>query len=386
MGKRIVHVVDYLMPTLGYQEFLLPKWNAKFDHEVSIVTSDRYYPIPNYDDTWGKTLGSRICGSGQEELEKVKIIRLPVLFEFKARPLIKNLIETIQSLDPDLVFIHGTGSFSIYQCSLAFRNSKTKVFADNHMIKEVVQEGFLQSIYYVLHKFLIKNLISKYVDYFIGTSPSSCKYMEDCEGVPVSKMSILDIGIDTTIFKPGNEKKENLIPIIVQSGKLTEEKKPQWLSEAVLKLLDKGVQLKLKFIGSYSPEIMTSIQDRFSKKGYEEMLIVSDLLPLEQLASEFRKSDLVVFPEAASLSCLEAAACNTMVIMADLPASMERVARGVGKVYRRGDIEHLAETIFELLENKDTLKRLGESSGKSARKEYSYESITKQLFELAGFN
>ena len=57
MQKRIVHVVDYLMPTLGYQEFLLPKWNAKFDHEVFIVTGDRFYPVPDYDQTWGKLLG-----------------------------------------------------------------------------------------------------------------------------------------------------------------------------------------------------------------------------------------------------------------------------------------------------------------------------------------
>ncbi len=386
MAKRIVHVVDYLMPTLGYQEFLLPKWNAKFDHEVYIVTSDRYYPVPNYEETWGKTLGDRICGTGSEKLEKVKIIRLPVCFEFKARPLIKNLIKQVKSLDPDLVFVHGTGSFSIYQCSLAFRGSNTQVFADNHMIKEVVQKGFMQTIYYTLHKFFIKHFISNYIDYFIGTSPSSCKYMEDCEGVPKSKMAILDIGIDTNIFKPSTEKIENKIPIIIQSGKLTEEKKPQWLSEAVLKLLNKGVKLKLKFIGSYSLEIMKAIREDFSEQGFEDMLIISDLLPLEELASEFRKSDLVVFPEAASLSCLEAAACNTMVVMADLPASKERVARGVGMVYRRGDIDHLAEIILELLENQDNLKLLGEVSGESARREYSYESISQRLFELAGFN
>ena len=78
------------------------------------------------------------------------------------------------------------------------------------MIKEVVQKGLLQSIYYMFHKFFIKNFISKYIDFFIGTSISSSEYMKDYEGVPENKISILDIGIDTTIFNPGNEKKEKI--------------------------------------------------------------------------------------------------------------------------------------------------------------------------------
>ncbi len=386
MQKRIVHVVDYLMPTLGYQEFLLPKWNAKFDYEVFIVTGDRFYPVPDYDQTWGKTLGNRFCGTGEEEIENVKIIRLPVLFEIKARPFIKNLVKQVKSLNPDLVFVHGTGSFLIYQCALAFRNSDTKVFADNHMIKEVVQKGLLQSIFYMFHKFFIKNFISKYIDFFIGTSISSSEYMKDYEGVPENKISILDIGIDTTIFNPGDEKQDNQIPVIVQSGKLTDEKKPQWLSKAVIKLLQKGIKINLRFVGSYSPLIMNEIKKDFAEKGFEKFLSISDLLPLKELANEFRRSDLVVFPEAASLSCLEAAACNTMVVMADLPASKERSSKGVGKVYRRGDIDHLARTISELIEDKNNLKTLGETSGKNARQHYSYESITQKLFKLAGFN
>ena len=60
----------------------------------------------------------------------------------------------------------------------------------------------------MFHKFFIKNFISKYIDFFIGTSISSSEYMKDYE-VFRNKISILDIGIDTTIFNPGNEKKKS---------------------------------------------------------------------------------------------------------------------------------------------------------------------------------
>ena len=57
---KIVHIVDYLMPTMGYQEFILPKFNA-FDkrNSVYIITGNKYYPVPNYDSTWKKFLGNR---------------------------------------------------------------------------------------------------------------------------------------------------------------------------------------------------------------------------------------------------------------------------------------------------------------------------------------
>ena len=37
--------------TNGISKFLLPKWNAKHGHEVFIITSDRYTPFNNYDET-----------------------------------------------------------------------------------------------------------------------------------------------------------------------------------------------------------------------------------------------------------------------------------------------------------------------------------------------
>ena len=53
---KILHIVDYLMPNMGYQEFILPKFNAN-NNEVIILTGNAYYPIPNYNQTWKKFLG-----------------------------------------------------------------------------------------------------------------------------------------------------------------------------------------------------------------------------------------------------------------------------------------------------------------------------------------
>ena len=62
---KIIHIIDYYMPGMGYQENFLPKWNALQNNEVYIITGDRYQPIPDYDKSWGKVLGNRICGVGK---------------------------------------------------------------------------------------------------------------------------------------------------------------------------------------------------------------------------------------------------------------------------------------------------------------------------------
>ena len=380
--KKIVHVVDYLMPEMGYQEFLLPKWNAKLGHDVYIVTSDRYYPVPNYSDTWEKLLGKRICGIGERVFKGVKIIRLPVQFEVKARPWIKGLIKTIKDIEPDLVLVHGTGSFSIYKCAILLNGLDFPVFADNHMIKDVVQKGFFQNIYYLFHKFMMQNFLSRKIDIFFGVTKDSCDYLQDFEGVPTEKIELLPLGVDTGIFKPQEDDKESSkIPVIVQSGKLNQDKKPQWLAEAVLNILKDGLKVKLKFVGSGSTIIISEIKNSFRNAGYEEYLEFIDMLSLKELAKEFNSANIVVFPEATSLSAIEAASCDTAVVMTDLPAAQERVKNGVGLSYKRGDIENLSSVLMELINDPIRLHSLAISSGKNARSVYSYETISQQLLD-----
>ena len=42
---KILHVVDYLMPNMGYQEFILPKFNA-IENEVTILTGECFLSNP----------------------------------------------------------------------------------------------------------------------------------------------------------------------------------------------------------------------------------------------------------------------------------------------------------------------------------------------------
>ena len=59
---KIVHLCSYIQPKLGYQEYYLAKEHAKMGHEVIVISSDRYYPFPDYNNTIKKILGNRFVG------------------------------------------------------------------------------------------------------------------------------------------------------------------------------------------------------------------------------------------------------------------------------------------------------------------------------------
>ena len=54
---KIVHLTSYFQPQLGYQEYFLAREHIKLGHDVWVVTSDRYFPFPDYDKTVKNILG-----------------------------------------------------------------------------------------------------------------------------------------------------------------------------------------------------------------------------------------------------------------------------------------------------------------------------------------
>lgn len=385
---RIVHLVDYLMPTMGYQEFLLPKWNKFQGCDVTIITSDRYQPVPNYENTWKKFLGQRIIGPGKEIKDGVEIIRLPVNFEIKGRPWMVGLQSALKQINPDLLYCHGTGSFSLYRSHNFAKKRQIPLVADNHMILDIVQEGIFQSIYYFFHKFFLKK-IQTGVYKFIGVTEESSDYLKAKEGINADKITTIHLGVDINVFKPtkpdldlkSKYQKNKSTFVVMQSGKLNNDKKPQWLADAVIKLLLQGKDISLVYIGSGDDVIENEINSKFSEIKEEDRVFFEGMKDLTTLSTYFSSLDLVVFPDGTSLSALEVAACGGAVIMADHPASRDRESNGLGITYETGNIQDLA-TKIDQLSDEETRKTLIGNSIESVHKNYSYEKISLDTIEL----
>ncbi len=378
---KILHIVDYLMPTMGYQEFLLPKWNKKQNQDVYILTSNLYYPVPNYNQTWKKFLGERLRKSGNTKIEGVKITRKNILFEINSRPWIKGLKNAIIDINPDIIMVHGTASISAIRVAVICRIYKIPCMFDNHMVFSVVKKTFFAKVYYFLIKTVVKKMVSNVAYKVIGVTSETCKYLKQNEGYSSNKIYHLPLGIDDKVFYPKQNKKSKKFKII-QTGKLNDDKKPQWTAMAVLELLKKGKNIELSFIGKGSSKIKKQIIDQFYKNNFSKNLKFIDFLDQKGLCKAYNETDLCIFPEGTSLSALEVSACKKPVIMADYLASLDRQKEGIGITYKTGNIKDLKNKISKLIENNKYYKNICERSYRGVKKKYTYENISKVFINL----
>ena len=205
---KILHIVDYLMPKMGYQEFLLPKWNKKQNHDTYILTSNKYYPVPNYNQTWKKFLGNRERKEGWFNIEGVKVLKKKINFEISSRPWIRNLSIEILKINPDVIMVHGTTSFSAIRIAFLSKKHNIPCLFDNHMVFSVVKQNLIAKVFYFFVKKFLSKIISNVAYKVIGVTDETCKYLEKYEGYNRNKLIYLPLGIDDEIFYPLKKKKK----------------------------------------------------------------------------------------------------------------------------------------------------------------------------------
>lgn len=383
----ITHVVDYLMPTMGYQEFLLPKWNARHGHNVHIVTSDRYFPVPNYEQTWGKFLGPRHCGYGAVEIEGVTVHRLPCSWEWKGRLWMKGLESRLNSLASDVVFCHGSSSPSSFRVARFGHRSKVPVLMDNHMVFSVQNNSAIGRAYYWGLRLSTRRAMLNGVNLFLGVAQECCDFLEREQGVPPAQIQCLPLGVDTDLFHPDEVARDVMrvahrIPtdatVIMQTGKLLPDKGPHLLAEAMAPILQENPDIWLVFVGAGSAEYEERIWQPLIAAGVAARTQIIPFVPVSQLARIYNMADICVYPEATSLSALEAAACGVAVIMTDLPASQWRANQGIGVCYRTADINDLRATIDRCIQSSDFRLEIGQRGHKAVVSHFSYEAIASQ--------
>ncbi len=388
---RIVHVVDYLMPQLGYQEFLLPKWNRRHGHDVHIVTSDRYTPIRSYEATWGKLLGPRILPRGVSVIEGVHIHRLPVAFEVKSRPWLLKMEETISRIGPDVLFVHGTGSPAVFRAARLARRLGLPMLIDNHMVFSSRNRRLYGAIYYRLLRFLSPRLLGRTAYKFLGVADECCDFLAREQGIDPCAIECLPLAVDTDLFQPGGETRATTrhrfgLPeratVVLQTGKLAPRKAPHLLAEAVAPLLRDNAHLHLVFVGGGDEEYLSRVRAPAESLGVPGQVHFIPLVPVTELAAVYSMAEIAVYPAGTSLSCLEAAACELPVIMTDLPASRWRAEHGVGMCYESGNVDDLQAKIQQLVQDNVLRKNLGRRGRAAVLRHFSYDAVARRSEEL----
>jgi hypothetical protein len=103
-------VATYFQPEFGYDEYYVALNLARMGHDVSVITSDRIYPLKNVEKLLaeiGSEYSTRMRGCGISKIDGFTVYRLPSVAElFLDFNLIMNIRDTLKKIKPDLIHIH----------------------------------------------------------------------------------------------------------------------------------------------------------------------------------------------------------------------------------------------------------------------------------------
>lgn len=383
---RIVHVIDYFQPKLGYQETFLAREHARLGHDVYVVTSDRYNPIVYSGDAARTVMGSRIAGDGFFIEEGIPVWRLKTLFEIPHAIWVRGLEKKIQELKSDVIIMHGIANFfAIRIARLKSKIGGFKLIYDEHMMFSL-SRGKMR-ILYPLFKRLFSRLIQETADALVAILPETKMFMHEKYGIPLSRIVIIPLGADDELFRfnavarQGVRKRLALNEgdvVFIYTGKIIPQKKLHLLIDATANLTAHHNNIKVMLAGSGSQSYIGELKQEIKAKNLESVFVWHEAVPNNQLYRVYAAADAAVWPSGPSIGMREAMACDLPIIISEDSSVSELVAYNNGFTFREEDVLQLTQQMTKLLDLKRR-REMGRNSRRYIEEKLSWKIIAEQF-------
>lgn len=394
---KIVHLMGYFIPELGYQEYYLAKKHVQMGHEVHVIASDLLYPFPNVESMLreaGVNDPSAIVKKGVSKKEGMTVWRLGSLFTYSDFVVAKGFEKTIAQIKPDVVFAHESRQGLP---ALAARYKKKygyRLIVDQHdFYHDIPNHPFVKKVLRMLEYSLFRrhvvNFSLKRADRIVAVTNETKKFLMDSHHIDGSKIVEIPLGVDTDLFrfdgtsraairKQMGAKDDDVV--FVFSGTIVRRKGLEILLEALASI--KGTKARLWIVGSGDLGYMDELKKKVQELGLKDQVKFVGFVKKERIAIYFSGADVGVWPGNNSVSILEAMACRLPIVMVDLQLG-HLVKFGNGMKFSQNDEKGLAESIRKLTADTNLRREMSKKSEDAVKKEYSYDSIAKRFLELA---
>jgi len=382
---RIIHLIDYFQPKLGYQETYLALAHLRLGHHVTVITSDRHYPFSDYASAFQKILGERKKKPGKFKEYGLDTLRLAAI-EMPFTPVIflRNLKTALAHLNPDMVFCHGIFSVVSFQAALYKEQFSYKLFYDSHAadFNTDFENSLLKKFYYLLYIKLMAPVIKKAADRLFAVGEAEKKFLLRFLKIPNYRVEILRVGIDPVFLKAKKEKrmeirrKLGISPdefAIIYAGKIAPGKDLPVLLRAV-KLLE-GLPVKILIIGGGNVHYIEKLKKQYP---FREKVIWTGFITNKMLTKYYSAADTAIWPGNPSVAVLEAMAAGLPVIISRWFGTRYLNKNKTVLSFPRGNHIKLANLIKILLINSQFRQKLGIKAQLFIKNELSWDKIAKQ--------
>lgn len=379
---KITHIAlnSKVTDHLTYQDNLLPKYHKKMGLDVSMITSKYIWDKGNIGiderDTYVNEHG-------------IKTIRLDNKFNTDIQSKFKryhNLFETINSENPDILFVHGVQFLDIKDVVRYVReNPKVDVYVDNHAdFSNSATNWFSKNI---LHKTIwrkMANMIETYTTKFYGVLPARVDFLKEIYNLPEEKVELLVMGADDEKVEQVSTKKSKMKVrenfniekndfLIVTGGKIDQAKRQVLnLMNVVAKLNDSKV--KLIVYGSVIPEMQEQVNSLAKNQSIEYIGWIND----DQSYNLFSAADLVVFPGRHSVYWEQVVAVGTPIVVKYWEGTTHIDVGGNCKFLYEDTEKELSEVLKNIIYNKKNHNDLLKNAQSEKRNQFLYSQIARK--------
>lgn len=381
---KIFHIMNYYQENMGYQENWLPYYQKKLGHQVQILTSDRYFPFPDYEQNVGKTLGQRLQSDGLFVDKEIEIIRKKSILEITSKAIILfDVKDVVLDFNPDVIHLHGITNLNLFQLLWVVRNKKIKIFVDSHSDYQVSNyKSKFNKIYYKFWSHVYK-LFDKRINLYLPTTKEGRNFLVNEFDIDVHRIEISYLGVNLDNFYFDEMAKNKLVKkynlknkiVITNAGKQYEGKKIDFIIKVVKELVTKFKRkdIVLILIGNASEKYERIIQNE--SRSILDYTIRIPFLENKLLKDYYSLADIGIWPGIPSNTIQEAMACEVSMI---LPANdtISHLIDNNGFFIKEFDANIVAHSINNLLDN--NLLEEYKHRSKEIIAKYSWKEIAKE--------
>ncbi|HPO13835.1 MAG TPA: glycosyltransferase family 4 protein [Candidatus Hydrogenedentes bacterium] len=393
---RILHITRYFQPGMGYQENGLLAAQMRLGHQVRLITSDRYHPHPDYKETMKMSDAGRIVGATHQEEDGLDVVRLNVLWEWKAHwwVLWGGLWRAVREFQPDIIHTHcaviASSTFQILWGNL-WRRYPIVVDDHNNYFNIEPYVASKKFLYKVLFRRIMRPVLMTSVGRVLAISHEVRDYLDHELGIPPDFVTINTLGAKPELFHRQPEegsriRRELGIPedavVIVNAGKITRSKDNDVLLEAMGRLIARTKRPYLIMIGGAPAGLRKELDAIIQKHGLGPHVRWIDFLPNKDLPAVYSAADIGVWPGDASITYLECASCGVPLVLPDREYSRYALTNDNGVVFERGNAEALAEALYALVLDDARRIQMGERSRTLIERDLNWDALARQTIEV----
>ena len=236
-------------------------------------------------------------------------------------------------------------------------------------------------------------------DRLVANTDAEAQELIDLYHADPKRVRVVNPGVDLQRFTPGSKTdarvelgvaKDAVVLLFV--GRIQPLKAPDVLISAAAELVRNNPELRSKLVvaicggpSGSGLERPTALMDLASELGISDCVRFEPPTERDRLVKWFRAADLNIVPsysESFGLVALEAQACGTPVIAANVGGLPTAVKNGVSGVLVNGhDPRHWANVIDETLMDSDLIARLSNGAVAHAG-QFGWEATADQLFQV----